>query len=525
MKNILLQITAFAITVAFIACSNSETSNPSDKKTTPNKTIVILYDNDAHSNAAGYPIIAGLRDAIDSSDTAYTVLISSGDFIPGEAFGTLNKGEHIVKLLNSANYDVIAPGNHEFDYKVPHLLKLSKQIDAKIVCANFTDMQGKPIFKPYIIKQFGDKKIAFLGILTPYTMETESYAFFDEQDHQIYDLHPNNFIETIQAAVDSARKEGANYVIALSHVGEEEEIEGFITSQEFVSKTSGIDIVLDAHSHTQVAENWILNTNGDSVLVTQTGLKFQNIGMLTISKNGKIKPTLIPTDNISVRSTKVQATYDSLQKNAAPILQKIIAVSNYDFTINFERSSRKIINQESGMGNLTADAFRYATGAQIGLINSRSIRKGLKKGNITYRDILNINPFDRFICLLQATGQQIIDALETSASDTIQNTDGILQVSGLRYTIDTSLVTQRVKNVGIEDNNRFTAIDPQAKYLVATTRFFARNNKHNQILNQAPIIKEITTTDTEAIFEFLSKQLNGNIPETYHKKQGRINIQ
>lgn len=86
---------------------------------------------------------------------------------------------HIVKLLNAIHYDVLGIGNHEFDYKTPRFLELSKKIEAPIVSANFTDTLNNLIFEPYIIKELGDKRIAFVGILTPNAMIAESYAFYD----------------------------------------------------------------------------------------------------------------------------------------------------------------------------------------------------------------------------------------------------------------------------------------------------------------------------------------------------------
>lgn len=542
MKNKALKFSFFAAIAALTACSggNKKILN-NDTKAAP-KSIVILYDNDVHCEANRYPAIAGFRDAIAASDTAYTALVSSGDFLQGGTFGSISQGENIVKMLNSSKYDVVGLGNHEFDYKTPRLLELAKQIEPAIVSANFTDMQGKRIFKPYIIKQFGDKKIAFLGIVTTSAMLSESYSFFDKDGKQLYDLHPNDIVKYVQDAVDSARSEGANYVIALSHMGEEP-LKGVLTSQDLVAKTTGINVVLDGHSHSTIEQNWVINAKGDSILVTQTGTKFQNIGKLYISPDGKFKTTLIPIDSIKTISPKAKATFDSIEKSLSATLNQRIAESKYALTINDENGKRAIRNQETNLGDLVADALRFAPKniVQISLVNGGGIRAGIDAGEITYKNVLDAIPYNNDICIIQASGQQIMDALEVSSASAPDEFGGFLQVSGLRYTIDTNITNtividtsdfslnvtgeRRVKDIQVENRDgNFSPIEAKTQYIVCTSVYLARENNENRALSKAPILKDRFMTDTNALIKYLSEKLNGTVPDAYSKKQGRITI-
>lgn len=541
MENQLVKNSLFVLMAALVACSSDDNSTNSENDTSSQKTIVILYDNDVHCEVSGYSAIAGLRDAIAKSDTAYTALVSSGDYLQGASFGIVSKGEYVVKLLNSSGYDVVGLGNHEFDYKTPRLIELAKEMDATIVSSNLTDSQGKLLFEPYAIKQFGNKKIAFVGVLTPYTMAAEAYSFYDGDWKLIYNLHPDDVIEYVQKAVDDAREEGADYVILLSHVGEIEEVEGMLTSQELVSKTSGIDVVLDAHSHSAIEENWLLNADGDSVLISQTGTKFENIGKLEISPDGKFVTHLIPMDGVTTRSSRVEATYDSILAVSNDVLNEVIASTDFALNINDEDGNRAIRNQETNLGDFIADALRYSAGAQIGMVNGGGVRAKVDAGEITYKNVIDALPYENKLCLLEATGQQIVDALEVSSASVPEEFGGFLQVSGLKFEIDTSVENtftmneddfslkvdgdRRAKNVMVEnEDGSYSEIDLKKKYTVGLSKYLARESGENKTLNKATIKKEFSTTEGDAVIEFLTNKLDGEVPKKYEKTQGRIVI-
>ena len=135
-------------------------------------SIVILFENDVHCAIDGYAKIAGLRDAI--ADTAWTALVSSGDFIQGAITGTLSRGQYIIDIMRTMHYDAVGLGNHEFDYKVPRQQEL-------LVCSNFFDMSGHRMYDAYTLCTYGDRRVAYVGVLTPHTeVKSERYAFYDE---------------------------------------------------------------------------------------------------------------------------------------------------------------------------------------------------------------------------------------------------------------------------------------------------------------------------------------------------------
>ena len=175
--------------------------NVDDSPVTPafkQKSIVILYENDVHCGIDGYTKMRGLRDAIVSADTSYVSMVSSGDFLQGDLAGALTHGQYVVDIMKMMGYDAVTLGNHEFDYGVPRMQELLPQIGADIVCANLFEVNATtPMYQPYVIKQFGDKRIAFVGITTPESMRDEAYSFYDTDGELLYDLHNYDCISLV----------------------------------------------------------------------------------------------------------------------------------------------------------------------------------------------------------------------------------------------------------------------------------------------------------------------------------------
>ena len=403
-------------------------------------------------------------------------------------------------------------------------MELSDSLNAAIVCANLVQKETSiPLFKPYVLKQVGSKKIAFVGVLTPQTLVGESYAFTDDSLKTLYDIPAEKIFNLVQVAVDDARKAGADYVILLSHLG----FVPPVTSLEVIQNTSGIDAVLDGHSHSVVEEDFVVNAHGDSVLVSQTGTKFQNVGVLDIARDGKFHSRLIPMDSVVAVNRKAAAVYDSLRALAAVDLQKVVSNTKFELTINGDDGKRLIRKGETNLGDLVADAMRFSVGAQIGIENGGSVRVTIPAGAVKYQDILNVMPFANGMCLIRATGRQIKEALAQGASKLPEEFGGFLHVSGLRYTAvveskDGGEATQvRIENVQVETENGFVAIDENSLYTVGLSSYVAYEGGEITAFRESEIIMDKVMTDDEAMVKFL-KSLGSEIPENYRKPQGRI---
>ena len=223
------------------------------------------------------------------------------------------------------------------------------------------------MYQPYFIKQYGDKRIAFVGATTPGSMTDEAYAFYDTDGTQLYDLRTNDVYSLVQQAADKARQEGADYVVVLSHLGETEPHTG-VNSHKLVESTRGINVVLDGHTHSVIPCDLVANLDNVLVPTTQTGTKFNNVGKLWISPEGKFVTTLVAKEDIPYTNDAITATTDSIKKLMKNVTIEKMATTDFDPPA-MEGSTWLVRHQETTIGNLISDAFRTIFDCQIGLIN------------------------------------------------------------------------------------------------------------------------------------------------------------
>lgn len=261
--------------------------------------IVIVHTNDVHcavdqdakNGNLGYAsLVSYVKDAKSTYGNGNVALVDAGDAVQGRAMGTLTKGEYLIDIMNQAGYDIAVPGNHEFDYGMDQFNKLVGRANAEYVSCNFVDLRsGKTVFDAYAVREYGtgaDKtKVAYVGICTPETLTKSSPASFKDQDGNfVYGFCQDETGEAlyaaVQNAVDAARAAGADYVVAIGHLGQKGITERW-RSDTVVANTQGIDTFIDGHSH-EAYEQVVKNKDGKDVPLAQTGTQLVNIGVLTI---------------------------------------------------------------------------------------------------------------------------------------------------------------------------------------------------------------------------------------------------
>ena len=490
---------------------------------TAQKSIVILYENDAHCGIDGYTKIAGLRDAINKSDTAYCAAVCVGDFLQGNTTGAISKGQYIADILRQMDYHALTLGNHEFDYGVPRMKQLLEEAGTPVVCANLYEAgEQQPVFAPYIIHQYGNKRVAFVGACTPETMILEGYSFYDTNGILLYDLKPKTFYELIQQAVDAARAEGADYVVLLSHVGETPQSMGF-SSHHLVNNTRGIDIVLDGHSHEIIECAKVQNLDGKEIIVTQTGTQFANVGKLLITPDGRLITQLINNKDIPYRNAKITAVTDSIHQMVKAVTSKVVAHSEYTLVVSDENAQWVVRGEETNAGDLVADAYRHALKADIGFENGGGIRNDIHAGDITYGDIIGMLPYDNTLRRIMVTAEQL-KAMLTRCTALVPVLDGNFpQCSGLRFTIHSKSHT--VSDIEIlQEDGSYAPIDMQRTYSVALTDYNHEGGGFFSCFKNCPVLFESTLRYYEALADYLGKVLGGSTGNNYAQPQGRIRI-
>ena len=545
----LLSLISIGIIFLFISLNKNTTISAPEK-------IIILHTNDVHCQIdqkknkdeivtnIGYAGVLAYKKEMENLHGINNVtLVDAGDAIQGGPIGTLSKGEYIVDIMNYIGYDIACPGNHEFDYGMENFLKLSTETSkANYICCNFRDLEGNPILSPYTLIKYGDLTIAYLGINTPESFTKSSPIYFqDENGNYIYDFAQGEkgqtLYKTVQKYVDEAIKEGANYVVAIGHLGDEGASE-YWSSKSLIKNTYGIDIFIDGHSH-EVYSEILKNKKGKNVLLAQTGTKLQNLGKITINtKNKKITSEFI--SNYKAQDEDAVNYIEGIKNKFSDVLQEVIAKSSVTLTtLDPTTHKRAIRNNETNLGDFCADAYRAMVGADIAFANGGGIRADIEEGNITYEEIINVHPFGNEICMIETTGQDILDALEVGACEYPVENGGFLQVSGLSYTIDPSIPS----NVVFNERGQFVKVDGKYRvtevivgneplvlnktYTLASHNYMIKNGGDGYTMfMDDKMIKDSVVIDNGALINYITENLNGVISDEYKnpKGSGRIII-
>lgn len=526
--------------------SNKTTSSKSSKAS---KNLVILYENDVHCAIDGYQKMAGLRDAIQ--DTAYCLVVGCGDFLQGGTPGAISSGKYVVDIMRTVHYDAMTLGNHEFDYGTPRMQELLTFMQAPITCVNLRTTDTKQrLFAPYIINKVGKHKVAFIGALTPTTLQTEAIGFYDKDGKQTLELAPTEIYQMVEDAALEARRKGADIVIVLSHLSEDNNQYG-ITSHGLIKNTTAIDAVFDGHSHSVVPQLVLNNRNGKPVIVTQTGTQFANVGKCFIplaekhvkhkgKKNsdfkGLISTELIPTKSIKAENTVVKHATDSITALFQETINRVICHSDVPVTIDGSDGKRAVRFSETNAGDLVCDAFRYATGAQISMNNSGGIRTSLPAGDLTYGDIISLLPFQNVVSVIEVSGQKVIDLLNACTQFLPLEHGDFPQVAGIRFTVDMSAqatvdangkkTLKRVSSVEIYDDatGSYSPINPEATYTLATTDYCIGGGGLQAVLQDVTPTRPNIIHYAQSLIKYVTEALHGHIGEEYSKAKGRIII-
>ncbi len=538
MKRVLLQFVTYSI----LCCLSVSCSSNKHASILTSQDIIVLYENDVHCNVDGYANLAALKDEMKSSHK-YVTVVSNGDFVQGGSLGAASHGRNIINIMNEVGYDFVTLGNHEFDYGIPRQKELMDALNAECLCCNFVELKtGKQLYEPYRIVNYGDYDVAFVGMSTPYTINSSTPTYFkDEKGNFIYSFCIDNFYQVIQSAVNSARDNGADFVVVLSHLGDESEGEGGINSPSMIENTYGIDVVLDGHSHSVIPGTIMKNKKGENVTLTSTGTRFENIGILTISPNGKFKTELVPTESYTKKDLSVLRTIDEIKDGYKKIAEQIIFTSDVKLAAFDSLGNRLVRNQECNIGNFCTDAYRTVFGTDLAFLGGGSIRADLPKGDVTFNDLYTMFPFENGTCKGECTGELLLDILEFSVSIAPGEFGGFQQISGFRFEYDSSLPSpvvydanhdfagvngeRRVKMVEIlnEATGKYEPLDPHKTYTFAASSYVAIDHGDGfAMMGRCTNVHDLGILDTDIIQNFMENYKNKHVGKEYEGLEERI---
>jgi len=459
------------------------------------KKITIIHTNDTHSRiletdgGLGFAKISTIIKQTKEKNPN-TLVLDAGDTLHGMPIINISKGENAVKILGAAGYDFMAIGNHDFNYGQERLLELQSIAKFKMLSANVLDKDGNCLFTPYEIVEMDGVKIGIFGLTTPETAYKTSPA----------NVVGITFADPIEVSKKIVKEleDKTDIIIALAHIGLDES--SVVTSKQIAEKVEGIDVIIDGHSHTVLESGMLVN----NTLIAQTGNYDKNLGFINLEvKDGKIiskKAELLSSDSAKeiALDTEISAFIDNIKKENEPIFAKVVTKTDVD--LDGEREN--VRTKETNLGNLSADAVRSASGADIGFVNGGNIRTSIPVGDITFGKIAELFPFGNTVQVKKITGTDLIKALEVSVSGYPATQGGFLQVSGLSYIFDPSQATgSRITEVKVGDS----LLDTTAKYTVAINDFLGIGGDGYEVFKGYPVYGEFGTYE-----EIFADYLNTN---------------
>lgn len=426
------------------------------------EAAVVYYTNDIHSYIDNHldeePGLSYARLAALKQSTENALLVDAGDHLQGTAYGGMDNGATITALMNAAGYDAATLGNHEFDYGMAGCMAAVEAADFPYVSCNFRHeadgAMGETVLDSFVMLKAEGRKLAFVGITTPETITSSAPSYFqDDAGNYIYGIDGGDdgaeLYAAVQSAIDDAKAAGADYVIALGHLGVDAS-SGPWTSRNLIANTVGLDAFIDGHSHTTIEMEAVADKAGNTVILTQTGSYLNAVGRLTIGSDGKIVTELLSAEDLAdiAPDETVSALEDAWIRQVNDLLGEVIGYAEITLDNYAADGSRLVRRQGTNTGDFAADALYHLFDAKgmevdVAVMNGGGIRNEAITGELTYLSCKEIHTFGNVACLLQVTGQQILDALEWGSKGITADGSGengsLLHVSGLKYTLDLTL--------------------------------------------------------------------------------------
>lgn len=429
--------------------------------------LIIFHTNDMHARilkgddngtSIGLAEISGAVLAVKKTNPN-TFWFDAGDTLHGMPRINISNGENMIPLLNMAGLDLFVPGNHDFNYTSAQLERLAKKFNFPTVTANVVRKDsGEEVFQTYKIFTLTDgTKVGVFGLTTPETAVKTSPKNVETVEF----LNP---VEVSKKMIEKLRPQ-CDVLICVMHMGVDKSSE--FTSERIAKETEGIDLIIDGHSHTELPNGLQVG----NTLIAQTGCYEHYLGQVKISvENKKITSkqakllTAADVAKISKPNAKLLKAVNDLEKRTQKYFKTVVTKTDRSLT-----SNRLIVRRgECELGNLTTDALKWKSGADIAVVNNGTLRADLPEGNVTRGDILAIFPFGNRLEIANIDGKTVREMLEHSVYGYPATFGGFLSVSGMTFSFDPSKpIGQRVEEIFINGQ----PLDEHKIYKMATADF------------------------------------------------------
>lgn len=501
--------------------SNVPTTPQSTAQKSPNGTTraSIFYLNDIHGQISKMERIETASKAFDSftpSTKTDKLKFASGDVLLGE---DLKVNKSAVQFLNSIGITATAVGNHELDISPQDLVDLTKDANFKMLGLNANIDQKNPLNQKITKSYIEEKDGAKYGVIGLMPIDLFTRLKYKERFEGLNVDKIEETIKEVQSEVDEMQKKGINKIILLSHIGYSKDV-------KIAKEVTGIDVILGGHSHDliegiQEGKNLFYSQKtGDATIITQTGKDGNYFGVLNVEFDDK---GTITTAQNNVTST------NKFQKNASlgyifdTIFGKAIKVGEIASSTPF---SELAYTNENPHANFFTDAMRSELKTDIAILNSANLRGTFEVGKITDRDISEITPFKNQMTIMTINEKELVDALKHGAKSMTKpdHKPGILQVSGLKYTInkggkliDAKFLDKTGKEVLIDINNP----NNFKTYSVAIDDYYAKGKDDFSMLKKIDKLEKLFDFDKDKLAIDYMKKMGKPVDI---KPDGRITV-
>ena len=480
-----------------------------------NSEFVMLFTNDFHSQIepmdGGGGGVLRLKALVDSVRTAepHVLLADAGDLVQGTYYFSLLNGVVEMKMLDMLKYDIRTIGNHEFDKKMSGLGDMLALSKVPVVASNydFSNTALAQYVVPSKILSAGSIKVGFIGLNVRLLNLVNKTAC-----EGVVWQDAINVADTYAAKL---REDGADIVIAISHLGYGSGSTADYYDCGIASKTHHIDMIIGGHSHTTLRKaTYISDMDGDQVPIVQTGSKGLNLGYakIKIGENGKpsFSYRLIPVN--SRLDNKIDQTFSGIIEDyAAEVKEKMDVKLGYA-PYNINRGT-----PESPLGNLSADGLIWAAkqfhnvDADVAVYNSGGVRANIARGDVTLGDVYAAFPFDNVLSILTITGKNLRYLMYGVPNNLYVNKEVKLVSNSSGWVSSITVNGQQ-----IDDNKTYT---------VATIDYISDNDAYTDILGNAIDREDSVEMIRDYFgeyFKYLADQNNGQITAS---NDGRVIIQ
>jgi len=444
----------------------------------------------------GLALLSGYINKVRQEEENVFYVIS-GDMVQGSLIDSEYKGISTIEIMNYLAPDVVALGNHEFDYGLPHLLFLEKMANFPIVNANlYIRKYNKRLMQPYLILKKAGFDILFTGIITEKVMDSI------KQDKLI-----GSFVTLEDASrevgkiLNAYKNDDIDLTVLLTHIGFDSDIQ----LANLLKSEWGVDIIIGGHSHT-IMDQPVKKNN---ILIAQAGVGSDQIGRFDIivddNTNSIIDYSwqLIPiNESLAKPDVKLQEYIKSFQDTINRKYNTIVC----KFAQKLTHPKREV---ETSLGNLIADAFADVAESEIVLIGSGSIRIKEMGPLVTLRDLLSCFPFDDVLRRSTINGKNVKKIFSHIMRLENRNSEGeCYQVNG---NVQATYNDNQHKLISLTVNGK--KVSDHELYTICLQGYHANNSEANLNISQKELFepsnsKLISTSAKEVLEEYLRNHQN-----------------